>query len=60
MGTFDCCSINVINVAVALILDSDKYTPQYASNVYIAAFITSYAHVKLYKAALLPLGEMGL
>ena len=39
MGTFDCCSINVINVAVALILDSDKYTPQYASNVYIAAFI---------------------
>ena len=51
--------MNIINndAAGALIPDQDKYTPHVASNVYIAAFITAYARVKLYKDALLRLEE---
>ena len=51
--------MNIINnnAAVASIPDQDEYTLHCASNVYIASFITSYARVKLYKDALLPLGD---
>ena len=35
----------------------DEWTPHTASNVYIAAFITAWARIKLYEDALGPLGE---
>ena len=59
MGTYERWSMNIINnnAAVASIPDQDEYTPHIASNVCIAVFITAYARVKLYKDALLPLGE---
>ena len=45
LGTYNRCSMNIINnnVAIATIPSFDEYTPHKASNVYIAAFITSYA-----------------
>ena len=59
MGTYERCSMNIINnnAAIASIPDQDEYTPHVASNVYIAAFITGYARVKLYQDALEPLRE---
>ena len=59
LGTYNRCSMNIINnnVAIATIPSFDKYTSHKASNVYIAAFITSSARVKIYADALLPLGE---
>ena len=59
MGSYERCSMNIINnnAAIASIPDQDEYTPHVASNVYIAAFITGYARVKLYQDALEPLKE---
>jgi hypothetical protein len=37
--------------------DKDAYTEHVKSNVYISAFITAYARLKLYEEALEPLGE---
>jgi G:T-mismatch repair DNA endonuclease (very short patch repair protein) len=46
------CSTNIINdgVAIASYNAYDEYTEHEKSNVYIAAFVTTYARLKLYEA----------
>ena len=43
-----------------ILSSNDDYTPHHASNVDIVAFITSYAHVKSYKNAILILEEKAM
>ena len=59
LGEYTRASINIINQDVALVTvpDHDQFAEFKGANVYIAAFITAYARVKLYREALVPCGE---
>jgi hypothetical protein len=59
VGRWEKVSVNMINQEVCLVNceEFDEYTEHGKSNVYISAFITGYARLKLYEEALEPLGE---
>jgi G:T-mismatch repair DNA endonuclease (very short patch repair protein) len=58
-GRYNRCSINIINdgIAYANHRCNDEYTQHTKSNVYIAAYVTAYARLKLYDEALDRLGR---
>mmetsp|Transcript_12651 Transcript_12651/g.16301 ORF Transcript_12651/g.16301 Transcript_12651/m.16301 type:complete len:1243 (-) Transcript_12651:1394-5122(-) len=58
-GEYDEVLLNVVNEDVAYVSmsENDEYTEHNKSNVYVAAFITAYARLKLYNDTIEPLGR---
>jgi hypothetical protein len=58
-GTYEQVTLNIMNedVCLATVSSGNDMTEHSRSNVYISAFITAYARLKLYNEALEPLGK---